>query len=243
MPYVEPPPANVLELALATLTTIVLEGFENVPVVLVQSAPEAVDVRVHVPVLVTVEEVPDMAKVVHVTPKVDVANVPIYTISVPAVESASASVYVEPGPYIFTGCENCLLLLVIVSEPRAARYKFRVPVIVIPLPSIKPPNIMLSTELKSAVPVNPENVMSAPSRGMSAVSVPVVFTFTTTLSCGSGTRLVHFEASDQLPPAEAVCVCVTGVSNVILELPKLSPMLVPVHVPAAPAAVMSWKST
>jgi hypothetical protein len=78
---------------------------------------------------------------------------------------------------------------------------------------------------------------------MSAVNVPVVLALTTTSSCGNGTREVHFDTSDQEPPALAVCVWVAGVVGVIPDSPPQSPMLVPVNGAAAPAPVISMKST
>lgn len=72
--------------------------------------------------------------------------------------------------------------------------------------------------------------------------MPVVFASTTTLSCGNGTREVHFVTSDQLPPALAVCVCVVAPSNVISVFPSASPIDEPVNGVPAPAAVMSVQS-
>lgn len=65
----------------------------------------------------------------------------------------------------------------------------------------------------------------------------------TTSSCGSGTREVHFVMSDQLPLPVVCHVCVAGVVKVIPELPSASPRLEPVNGLAAPAPVMSMKST
>lgn len=205
--YVAPPPAKVRELALAELIAIPVM-LDNVPVVLLHTVVAAVEVSDHVPPepIDTVVDAPDIANVKHVTLNPALENVPADTTKLLAVEKASAKVYVPEGAATVTACVNCLPALVKVFELRAARVSPIVPDTVIPLANVTLPYTSFATDEKSAVPVNPEKVMSSPIRGISTVIVPVVLTSTTTSSCGNGTRLVHFPASDQLPPAEDECV-------------------------------------
>lgn len=67
--------------------------------------------------------------------------------------------------------------------------------------------------------------------------------FSTTSSCGSGTREVHLAATDQAEPEVESLVWVAGVVTVMPVFPSLSPTTPPV-IPQepAPAAVMSLKS-
>lgn len=95
------------------------------------------------------------------------------------------------------------LVIVRLDRPRAVHPCE--PVMVIPEAIVSEP-YRDSAAVVASVPANPANVMSAPIRGISAVNVPVVFTSTTTLSCGNGTREVHLVESDQLPPALDVWV-------------------------------------
>src|SRR5262245_8654833 len=64
-----------------------------------------------------------------------------------------------------------------------------------------------------------------------------------TSSCGKGTRDVHMVLSDQLPPLVPCHVCVAEAVNVMFVFPPQLPSDVPVNGAAAPAAVMSMKST
>lgn len=89
----------------------------------------------------------------------------------------------------------------------------------IPTAAINAPNtacVLVSVKLP---PVEPTKLIPAPRRGMSAVTVPEVKPEITTLSCGSGTRLVQFAAVDQVPVVLPLHVCVAAVVNVIPELP------------------------
>ena len=78
-------------------------------------------------------------------------------------------------------------------------------------------------------PVTPVKSMSLQRRGTSTVIVcdAANAALMTTLSCGSGTREVHFVTSDQLPPAVPCHVCVAAVVKVMPELPPASPTSVP----------------
>lgn len=118
------------------------------------------------------------------------------------------------------------------------------PVNVIPEISVNDPKIVTPVvRFNAGVPVVPVKSMLLPSLGISAVTVCEALNaaFITTSSCGSGTLLVQALVL-QLPPEVPDHVCAAEVSKVMPELPRASPIEVPVQVPAPPALCMSWKS-
>lgn len=108
----------------------------------------------------------------------------------------------------------------------------------------------LGVELKSQVgePVDPDQLISLPSRGISAVIVceaPHALP-KTTVSCDRGTRVVQALA-DQFPPDVPLQVCVAGGVKVMPVFPPASPKAVapePATVQvAAPVPSISCHST